>query len=922
MKKAHLLNMLLCATLLVCQLRVAYAQSEIDFSATTYVQHLENGSLANFIIGTGPAINGLPGAINFTWSWCVATTPDPAIPTLPQCAGGVSVAAEGVAVPIGYGLTATFTDGTGSRRIVIGGTPDIGLATHIEFTTRFRLEGNGDTYEREYHFVIRKPWDIVFVLDRSGSMECGAGDDSVTGWPCSRAAPNRRWDKLKDAIDNFCSRLPENRVVAGDRMGVVYFAGSELNADPSADPGSCACALTNLNTVSDFRSRIRNNMSTSPRENDPIVTGKPPLGRSGTSIGKGLNEAFTGRFSALTTSRRQIVVLFTDGEPNTPPDVVFAGGTKTISGGGIAALTFSSPPYNELEIYVIGVGIGPGYNAAIEQIATSSSNVFQTITGAEATFLDEVAGTAFNEIFNRFTPHYVKFEDQPTQLFHSIDYECNKNVSELMFQTQFDFPLARNYSYKIEKDGQDVTRFFTQADTSDYYASFAYNFQNIAGLSSEGKWTFSCVYTCPPNGTREGTQIEEQAQNTRLLAIADDYSLNFDTSVDPKTHRVGESAELSVHLDYAGAAIENADVSAYILKPGGDLGDVLARATAQGYTFDSQSEIEGCAAQKYAYLQANDPEVLADVKEIAKNVVQLQHAGNGHYRGSYNGLNVSGTYKVVFVVDANHPTAGAINRMKPHTMNVQPGAQIILEEKSQTTDAGATQLRFRPAYVYGGETRYLGSGYTHGLAVNGEGVELRSVEEDCNGNYVLELGHSGDSDIEITLYDRPIYEGNISGFSTSDGNTRPDNPKPWNGSLHLGYTIPMNALSTVNASKGSVFVEFDFGYRLQKRITTELLLGYYTFRTDYYILGATLCARYDTGLLGSSDNRSRLDVGAGAGMYLPKEESAVPGINVRAAYRNRINSLTDISVEAAYFRLFNDLNYSFATIGLGFYYRF
>ena len=69
--------------------------------------------------------------------------------------------------------------------------------------------------------------------------------------------------------------------------------------------------------------------------------------------------------------------------------------------------------------------------------------------------------------------------------------------------------------------------------------------------------------------------------------------------------RVGDVVKPVVKLSENGTSVSNATVKAIILKPGADIGDLLARAQTNALPTPLKEERGTCGDQKYAYLQAN-----------------------------------------------------------------------------------------------------------------------------------------------------------------------------------------------------------------------------------------------------------------------------------------------------------------------------
>lgn len=856
---------------------------------TQFVRHFDQGAAINpgdFNIG----IDNDPET-GITWAYCT---------DISNCENGLSFSnfVAGTAVSIGGGLSITWPVATPRILQVHGG----GALTPGEYYIRIRLRRTDGTFKfKSYQFIIRKPFNLVFVLDRSGSMECPPGDND---WPdCSTGSPER-WDILKSGMTTFMTKLGdvENFLLDNDRIGVVYFAGSLEN------PG----ALSGFQEVKTFRDNINSNMSSSPVQ-------KPApdeLGRDGTSIGRGLLEAINNRFSGVSSAnRRKVIVLFTDGDQNWSPLIVQAGGTnwQIQDAGGNPLLTLNNV---DIERFAVGIGNEPGLTNLMTGIVTQSGNHVNTMTGTETILQQFLDGIVLNKLLSAFSPEFVRFEEHPLQSEQKTTITCNQNVGRLFFEAHFDSPIARSFDYKIEKDGEDYTHWAQTREVTGYSTLFIINFMKNAEITSDGEWTFTVKNSVSDLVNPDVLQpaiirTSSKRNKIRLSVTADDHSTDFSTSFGEKRLKVGDKLTPKVELSYRGEPVENAIVTATIIKPGGDIGDMLARAEGPE-VLNPDPDAGGCAAQRYNYLQQNNPEALDSLNQLQQNVLQLNHTGNGIYTGAYNNLNVSGIYKVIISIKADIPEIGPIERMKEETVNIRFGhVNPGLGKNELSKDGNVAVLGLKPAYRVGNNVRYVGPGLGYAYSVESNGAGKLNVNDKCDGSYDLVLTLTEDNPrIKIHLLEEEIYRGKVSNFD------KPYLNYPFNASLHAGLTFPLTDLDSLY--NGGFFVEADFGYRLTPGLALEAVAGYYGFSDNFYILGGTLYAK-GSASIGSG---GFMVTGAiGGGFYKPKNEDTSAGYSVRLALSKNINSRLALSLDGAWFHLI-DPDYSFATLGLGLKYFF
>jgi hypothetical protein len=890
----------------------------IDVNPTlTFVRHFESGTpLAAFEIGTNIVISS---AVNVEWSYCID---DPLPMSSPvHCSKGLQVVtSENTPISLDKGLVATFLDSGSDKKVRITSTAPVEGVVNLSLRLVVNPGPSESVHDRSYQFIIRHPLQMVFVLDRSGSMECGATGNSVDDWDacincptstagtCSATCPpgkcGRRWDMLADAVENFCTKIdPTHHLVGNDRFSVVYFAG-ESALSPPFD-------LDDLNTFvnfTTFNGGILSNMTTT---NISV----PQLGRTGTSIGDGLNEAFTYRFETNRTDRRQVILLFTDGEQNATEMISIDGTNWSIGGGNLTRNSFPG-----VEIYTVGFGSTHGMNNLLAEIASAGGNYYN---------VSDIIGTSnhvFNQIFHNFSPDNIRIDEQILRTENEATFVCNKNVSRLFFEAHFNYPLAKNRRYKIQKNGEDLTHYAQPVKIGRYYATLIINFQDHPELESEGEWMFTVEQ--PQFDDVAPAIIQTQSRyRIKLIATADDHLLDFSTSAGKERLRVNDKMEPTVRLQYRGQPVENATVSALILKPGDDLNDILARTEAP-VNSDAHPESGPGSTQKYTYLNLNNSAVLDSFRIAVQNLIQLDHKGDGIYSGSFDNLDVSGIYRIYFSVKADIPEVGLVERFKEQTVNVRfgdidlglnwPGKETMLEndvvlknERRLTVEGNRALLYFRPAYMAGNRKRYAGPGLWYGIQAKGEGVEKLNVTDNYDGSYDLELKVDNPNPrVRISMFDQEVYQGKLLDFDRLEPFYR------FNASLHAGATFPLTDLDSLY--NGGFFAEADFGYRLTPGLSLEAVAGYYGFSDNFYILGGTLYAK-GSASIGSG---GFMVTGAiGGGLYKPKGEDTSAGYSVRLALSKHINARLAVSLDGAWFHLI-DPGYSFATLGVGLKYFF
>ncbi|MBK8705344.1 MAG: VWA domain-containing protein [Saprospiraceae bacterium] len=854
-------------------------KQNVDFATTTFVKHFESKQAipATMVIGSTA---GIPP---FNWFFCEG--------------GGCTPSAVGSGtLPVGgasTGVTITFTNSNA--------TVTVNNAVEGEYPFTIRRTGGGVAgfAQRNYRLIVRPALRMIFVLDRSGSMEC-APSAPAASWPGCIIATGHRWDALKTGVKNFVDKFQTNNenALANDRMSVVYFSGATVA------PAGTFGALIN---VTDFNTGVTSNMGSAPAQNgsDPV------LGRDGTSIGAGVLEAINSRLGGVeNNSFREVIVVFTDGEQNAAPNVVTTATTREIQAADASTLkNLNATNLDGIEIYTVGVGTIPAFTTLLQELAGGASGYFTTTAGNEAGFMGELSGNAFNEIFNKFSPQHIKFEQQAITGANTLAVNCNKNVSRLFFEAHFDRPFAGSHTrFEIYRNGVKFPLEKAQALVTPFLITYTIDFQELPEYTSEGAWEFKMLIE---QGSYDPEDIYHPGPpSVKLFATADDHEIDMETKVGNTPVVAGSKAPISLTLSHQGNPIKNAVVKARIIKPSVDVSDLLARAQVTGPLPDNP-ELGSCAGRTLAWLQANNPGALDSLKIYFGDTLTLPHKGDGKYEAVYGDWAVTGVHKVIFSVVAEDAAYGKLERMKDQTVNVRI-APVLYKQKERTynKDGRVSYLGLRPQYESEGRTYYVGPGYGYAFSVKGAGVERVTINDECGGKYGLSVQAEGDPKVKVYLLDEEIYRGKLSRFD------KPYIKHKWGISAHAGITRPLGKLDSLYVN-GGFYAEIDAGYQFTPNFSLEGRGGYYGFDQNFYVLGATLYAK---GQFPLSSSGLSMSLAAGAGIYKPKNTDSSGGYSLRLALHWAATSRLDLSLEGGYFNLPTP-DYQFLTAGLGLRYR-
>ncbi|MBC7774897.1 MAG: VWA domain-containing protein [Phycisphaerae bacterium] len=808
-----------------------------------------------------------------------------------------------------------FVNITGGLRAQLVGTQIIITSTAaITATIAGYLEvqittpGESDRF-KVFNFIVRRPNDIVFLLDRSGSMGCDYNESSELDWPnCAQNPPNdpSRWARLESAVTafvdmsvdpSFTSRvLPNFPGFTGDRMGVMYFSGT------TGVPG---LALTDLNT---FDTNIATNMNNAET---------PSLATDGTSIGNGMRQAILNHFGgAATVTRRQALLLFTDGEQNTGnwiKDEPMNEGRRieTSSTDATVEMNLESADIDPIEMYSIGLVQTPAGGSTLSHIADGTGRHFNIMTATPGDFPSGLGTWAFTHFFgSAASPQVVGRASSKavTQSGTTATFTCNDNASRVIIEIYFDKPIGQVCSLYVKKDTFDAMQ-FAHVNRSDYIVTAIFDLSQMpAHFSKRGQWR---IQANPPY------LYKNAGIDLQILAIADDHKVHIDGFLQDEDVRVGDAINPTFTINLNQAPVTDADVKAIIIHPTFDLGNLLAEAPLPNMP-PPTVESNGCDGQKLSYLLLIDSAFGEKARSVFSDTIQLKHRGGGKYTAEYSGIKVSGVHKIIYWVRKEPSDFGLIERIIEQTVYVHFGEPDINlgEPRMEVTKDPPNyyfKASFRPAYKDPqGQTQYIGPGFGHVMRVEGAN-NFYDVDDDCNGGYELDFSDPNPNpNIKVFVDDVLIYQGPALDF---DKPYRPRPTQPWSLSLHAGLTLPVSKLDSLY--NPGAFVEIDLTYRINNQFDVEALLGYYGFSDGFNILGASLLAGYRIGLTPSLHLRPAL----GIGYFAPKNESGTVGYTGRLELVKELNTHFDISLHGAYFNLPNP-KYSFLAAGLGVKYHF
>ena len=678
----------------------------------------------NFIVNQNPneQIAVLNASGNVFWdfnSTPVATT-----------GGGSTFTHMGITVTLPAGAPAS--DVSSGLTVSVQGTPT--TPGSFSFTLTVTSLDGTLTQNREYEVIISQPLDLVLVFDRSGSMSANT------------AANETRWAALKTAAVNFAN-LYQSLNRPSDRISITYFESDLL-------PASACC-----NTFIPFAGNVATTINTDLNANSP---------GGGTGMGAGLKNA---QEKLSDAAKARSILLFTDGEQNINPKVNadgkgFTDGSTVTSGVKISTIGIGSP--------------SPTYNTVLQNLAVNNRGSYNiTENGSAFTFK---GGLASGDLTSGFTNQFVAMlaEFSPQLVARSTtnvgqgpapyslgSFPLNKRVDKLLLEFSFD------KFFEVGQLVQVLSRIIVQKDGASVMAnvqpSWAGNYTNtillkidfknptpsgVPPISSEGTWTVQLADVAVMKITQ-----------CRLTALADDHRLNYKTSYGNNTPRVNNALNLSLDLDWLGYPDSSATVEAIVLRPGDDLGDLLAK---NGLVVDviAAQDSSSPGVQKFNQLWSTDS-TFRNALALSENVVALSNTGGGHYEGAFNGLNVSGPYTLVYRISSDHPVAGKYTRMAFENFYTSfNGVDLAASAVSTQMVNGQLVMQMRPKTPYG---RFIGPAAGDAFTVSDPAVQISKIVDHQDGRYTITFAGDVDKPVTLSILDQEVYTGKLADIGKSDG---------------------------------------------------------------------------------------------------------------------------------------------------------
>lgn len=608
------------------------------------------------------------------------------------------------------------------------------------------VTASGVTCSRFYSINYLDPYQTVLVLDRSGSMTSSTNIS---------APATDRWDALKRSVNDMADFFESTGIETASEIGISFFNGNIVLNNSFSNT---------LETISSAYS-------------DQVAVELNSQSAAGaTAMGKGIESALTKLSDA---SKPRTILLFTDGEQNVAPYIDLNGLylNSTARNGCVAVSATCTEISPAIKIITVGIGQpSSDYLTTLQNLAWTHGGNYIVTSGDESYSWDDngilvgvgdissVFESAIAPVLSGNSPQMVtsnKGQLSANNITTLPAFKLNKNLSRLIikfsYQRDLDSLMSLRKRISIEKDGVDISAAFESTIKQGDYKNSFYLISNFVNTTdSDFPVTFNSA----------GSYIIKLSKPTsvkdmgfKVAVYADDHLLGLDSKVTPLTPKVGQNFKPQITVKWKGNAVESATVRAWILKPGAELGQLLADYIKN---IDPSSALDAGTAGYQKYLAAiSDPDFIAALAPQAQQLT-LNHVANGRYESSYNPGDISGIYQIFYTIQANSADTGEIHRIMMESAYVRFGDLDIPASNVVTqVNGNNTTIKIKPKTSVG---YLIGPGQQNVFSFTGEDVTLKKITDFQNGEYQIELKGAPEKEISVTVLGENIFTGPAKEF--------------------------------------------------------------------------------------------------------------------------------------------------------------
>lgn len=615
----------------------------------------------------------------------------------------------------------------------------------------------------------RLPLNVVLALDASPSM----------AWTIPGSA-DIRWDRLKSSVQLFASvwdavgAPPAPATVsseghADDRLGMVFFGGSSVESP--------------LDGANFFKSRGANVVPWSA----PVTAGLNAQGFiGGTSVGAGVSNARSRLDTVDALMGDTAVVLFTDGEQNTPPCIIRQGevtaptvkpypglpGVTYTDQCTVAAAAATTQPLvlngsvlaqNVLPrgpVFTIGLGEGGMAASAVllDEISqeTSGSAAFPNNGVAmDTSFVDSLVNNLKGGTVGLLDRFHGQLSSGPVNSAPAA-VTIDRSVSRVSFVVSWD-GVPTGVSLRITRpDGRRML-------------------PRVANGPNHGVYTFDLPPGVPPGVWRV---VVSNRNQTAVRYQVSAYSVESQLSarvVQARQLGTGRPVEIVAEIGWGNrmlADLPAGAVRAYVERPDENLGNLLREPVqidrAQLERMQRKLDDKSPLALKLEYLIRNAKLLDRIEPRPTGDVIELKSTGDGRYVGSFDGTKIGGGYRIRVEFDWKDRRTGKWQiRRKSYAerqVQVRPSAADTEVSVDRDPRNGDVLIRLVPRDGFG---NYVGPGFENSIAVITRRMreKITISDENLTGVYTARLrgiDNLDDTKVRILFAGEVLREGPLS----------------------------------------------------------------------------------------------------------------------------------------------------------------
>jgi len=575
----------------------------------------------------------------------------------------------------------------------------------------------------------RHPFDLMIVLDKSGSM---------ADLPPGANAGATKVQILKSAVDTFVAQwtqIDQPTMDGGewshDRIANIFFDSAPApQVLPGADPP------TNL-----FMQRglaIPGNWATVTNNVDTLTPG------GSTSIGGGINEAM--KQWKLDPAHDLSLLVVTDGMQNTAPLV------DVTASGFLGLPPISGFPEELRKRFVPIQTIGFGTPAAVDEtllknIALETSGV--SYISANATTMFDALGMTLVELLKGNTASMgLVHHDTMTGKGPSAPQPVivDKSAQRLVFTVQWAPPARAALDLEVFRpNGTAAVPDSVQKTPQSSLQTF-----NISKPADLGTWTVR---------VKRGIDQAPKAVPYTLTALILERHLDYTVSIDPRHASTGDAVAIRAIVDWDGkrlAGLPPGSIRVRVQRPPASLGTMLHDQRVPDKSTGITTTPAGDKLTPYDRKLAavTNEGLLKRVTPQDVAVVDLKDQGKGIYAGTFDQTTVAGSYGFEAVLDWDMERTGHVHRVERQEALIRVMPDPSKTELTTTRpDAKTVRITITPRDKFG---NYLGPGYASLFKARLSTPGRLSGPTDANstGTYVVtiaEVPTGTTPDVEISV---------------------------------------------------------------------------------------------------------------------------------------------------------------------------